>query len=202
MTKQNATTIPLRCRCGAFRGSVDADDGIHVVCYCDDCRAYVHALDRKDLLDENGGSEIWQTTPSRLKVSAGLDQVRCLRLSAKGMLRWHTVCCQTPIGNSMSNPGVPFIGLLRAVLDVDDAGVTVLGPPTRMQARFALGTPPAGSEQTASLRTIARVVRFLAKARLWGAQKPHPFFVDGAPLVTPRVLTPAERARFERGTLV
>ena len=187
------TLVTLRCRCGVLQGSLDVapKSGMHVVCYCDDCRAYAHALGRADVLDENGGTELFATTPSRLSLTSGFEPVRCLRLSGKGMLRWHSGCCSTPIANTMTSPGVPFVSIFRAFIATDDAAV--LGPITRVQARFAKGVPPADAEQSASLATIVRNVRFLLAGRLRGAHKPNPFFVEGKPVVTPRVLTFAER---------
>ena len=37
----------------------------------------------------------------------GTDAMRCLRLSDKGVLRWHTDCCRTPIGNTAASPRFP-----------------------------------------------------------------------------------------------
>ena len=37
-------TIPLRCRCGEVRGvalDMAPDTCTHIVCYCDDCRAFL-----------------------------------------------------------------------------------------------------------------------------------------------------------------
>lgn len=186
-------SFSLRCGCGTLKGTVDVAprSGLHVVCYCDDCRAYAHALERPDLLDEHGGTEIFQTAPARLKFTSGFEQARCMRLSDRGMFRWYAGCCNTPIANVMTSPGVPILGLFTALIDTDDT--SVLGPITRVQARFATGTPPGDAEQTASLATIARVVRFMIAGRLRGAHKPHPFFVDGRPAAGPRVLTSAER---------
>ena len=33
----------------------------------------------------------------------GKDRLACMSLSDKGMLRWYTTCCNTPIGNTMRN---------------------------------------------------------------------------------------------------
>jgi hypothetical protein len=191
-------SLSLRCGCGALQGTVDVAprSGLHVVCYCDDCRAYAHALDRSDLLDKNGGTEIFQTAPSRLKFTSGFEQARCLRLS--GMFRWYAGCCNTPIANVMARPGLPILGLASALIEIDDT--SVLGPITRVQARFATGSPPADAERTASLATIARVLRFVVAGRLRGAHKPHPFFIDGRPAASPRVLSGTERDALREAT--
>lgn len=198
--RPNADILTLRCRCGQLRGRVDASSsgrrrpGLHVVCYCDDCRAYVRALKRPELLDRFGGSAIWQTTPARITLDTGREQLACLKLGDKGMLRFHSACCATPIGNALG-AGWPFVGLLRACLEVDDASAQRLfGAPTHVHGRLALGDVSAFAEPRASLRTIARTVGFLLRARLAGAQRPTAFFdAAGRPVVTPRVLSGAER---------
>jgi hypothetical protein len=176
-----------------MQGSLDVFEGsgMHLVCYCDDCRAYAHAIGRADILDENGGTELFPTTPSRVSFASGMEQVQCLRLSDRGMLRWYSGCCSTPIANTMTGSSAPFVSIFRVFMDIDDD--SVLGPITRVQARFALGVPPPDAERSASVRTMLRTVRFLLGAWLRGQHEPNPLFPDGRPVVTPRVLTTAER---------
>ncbi|NRF65532.1 hypothetical protein HLB44_00910 [Aquincola sp. S2] len=194
-------SVALRCRCGAVRGRVDTSlaarrrAGLHVICYCDDCRAYLRAIERDDLLDRFGGSALWQTAPARVVIDAGRERIACLRLSDKGMLRWHSSCCRTPIGNTLAGAGWPFVGMLRACLDIDAGQAdAAFGPATHVNGRRALGDVSAFAEPTASLRTIARTAAFLLRSRLAGRQSPTPFFdAAGRPVVTPRVLSTAER---------
>jgi len=40
------------------------------------------------VLDRAGGTDIFQMPTGRLKLTAGTEAVRCLRLSGKGILRW------------------------------------------------------------------------------------------------------------------
>src|SRR6516165_11874687 len=85
--------LPLRCRCGYMRGvasDVSPSNGFRFVCYCKDCQAFARFLERPDVLDPTGGTDIFQMPPTHVKLSAGTDAVRCLRLSAKGVLRWYT----------------------------------------------------------------------------------------------------------------
>lgn len=185
--------VPLRCRCGAMKGTLEVGLGMHGVCYCDDCQAYAHALGRADVLNERGGSELWQTRPTYVKLTEGREHLRCLRLSDKGMFRFHAGCCSTPVGNTMTNPRVPFVGVSRAF--IDHVGIDeLLGPATGAQGRFAIGGVPPGVAPTATLGNIARIVAFLARSFVARAHKPTPFFDDaGKPVVVPRVLTKSER---------
>src|SRR5262249_10631143 len=106
--------LPLRCRCGHVRGvasEISSSTGCRVLCYCKDCQAFARFLELADVLDAAGGTDIFQMPPGRVKLSAGMDAVRCLRLSNRGIYRWYTDCCRTPIGNT-AGPRVPLIGLI------------------------------------------------------------------------------------------
>ncbi|MDL2358609.1 MAG: DUF6151 family protein, partial [Pseudomonadota bacterium] len=165
--------------------------GMHLVCYCDDCRAFAHALERADILDGAGGSELLVTTPSTLALTAGMDQLRCLRLSPKGMLRWYWDCCNTPLANTSPGAGLPFLSIHRAFIDVDDSAL--LGTPIRVQACHAKGPVPAPAERTTSLPTMLKIVAFLFSGWVRRAHQPNALFADGKPVVAPRVLSAAER---------
>ncbi|MGZ3286368.1 MAG: DUF6151 family protein, partial [Xanthobacteraceae bacterium] len=78
--------LPLRCRCGRMRGvasNVSPSSGFRFVCYCSDCHAFARFLDRADVLDPAGGTDIFQMPPARVKLTAGTDALRCLCLSGK-----------------------------------------------------------------------------------------------------------------------
>ncbi len=189
-------TIPLRCRCGAVTGHGDtAGGGFHSVCYCDDCQAFAHAIGRADILDAWGGSELWQAPPSQIRITKGVDQLRCLRLSDKGMLRFYTACCSTPVGNTMSSAKVPFVGVSTAFVALSPAERNAaLGPEECVQGRFARPGVPAGVHRSAPPGLILRVVWFLLRGFLAGRARPSAFFgPTGTPVVVPRILTAAER---------
>lgn len=38
------------------------------------------------------------------------ENLACLRLTDKGLLRWYSTCCQTPIGNTSANWKISFVG--------------------------------------------------------------------------------------------
>jgi hypothetical protein len=111
--------LPLRCRCGHVRGiasAVSSSTGGRVLCYCKDCQAFARFLERADVLDAAGGTDIFQMPPGRVNLTAGMDAVRCLRLSNRGVYRWYTDCCRTPIG-SIAGPRVPLIGVIHCFMD-------------------------------------------------------------------------------------
>jgi hypothetical protein len=198
--------LPIRCSCGALRGvarGVSGACGNRVVCYCDDCQSFAHFLDRaEDTLDAHGGTEIFQTSPARIEITAGADRLACMRLTPKGLLRWYAACCRTPIGNTLASRQVPFVGLVVACLDHPSLD-SALGPiRVRGHARFAVGTP-AGAHRSFPATAIARLLWNSLVARLRGDHRRSPFFdrETGAPVSAPRVLSAAERAavRTRRG---
>jgi hypothetical protein len=193
------TLVPLRCRCGQARGSLDLGAPLskHVVCYCNDCRAFMVALGREDLLDPSGGSELYVTAPSRLKLTAGSSELRCVRLSDKGMLRWHWACCNTPLANTRTAPGLPFVSIHRAFIELGDGHS--LGPLKHVQTRHATASLPSGAKQWPALAMIVETLAFLGIGRLRGAQQPNPLFAEGLPRVTPHILSADERIALGSG---
>jgi hypothetical protein len=103
-TSNLPSDVPLRCRCRHVRGvaiDVSPSSGFRFVCYCEDCQAFARFLGRADVLDWAGGTDIFQMPPGRVKLTSGMDAMRCLRLSPKSrVLRWYADCCRTPIGNT------------------------------------------------------------------------------------------------------
>jgi hypothetical protein len=195
------TDVQLRCDCGKVRGvaaDVAPSTGNRMVCYCDDCQAFAHFIERRDLLDAWGGSDIFQMAPGRLRISDGVDQMRCMRLGPKGMFRWYAGCCRTPIANTIA--ALPFAGLHPAFIDRDVDRDVVLGRPRAYaMARFAIGTPSHADGKTpvgVILRVLWLMVGWIAR----GKAKPSPFFdANKRPIAEPKVLSEDERARLPRG---
>src|ERR1700676_68817 len=77
--------------------------------------AFARFLERPDVLDAAGGTDIFHMPAGRVKLTAGADAVRCLQFSGK-VFRWYTDCCRTPIGNT-AGPRFPVIGLIHSFMD-------------------------------------------------------------------------------------
>jgi hypothetical protein len=204
------TDVELECACGKLRGqarAVSASSGSRVICYCDDCQAFARFLGSRGgevsgpgILDERGGTDLFQMAPSRVQLTSGVETLGCVRLSEKGMHRWYCTECKTPIGNTLG-PGVPFVGMIHSFMRVDRSGRSrddVLGPPlARVQTKFATPGAPLPSSPFATLRVILRSVRLLTR---WWLTRAGSFFdeVTKAPRVVPRVLSRDERSALER----
>lgn len=178
-----ATDILLECRCGALQGvvgNVPASLGDRMVCRCDDCQAYAHYLGcAEDVLDADGGTDVFPARPANLEITRGAENLRCVRLTGKGMYRWYAGCCSTPIANSMPSHRMPFAGVFSANVKQGDAG------PVR--AVLGAGKVP--------LKVIFRTLRYLLSGWIRKQHAPSPFFdsATGAPKAAPYVLTPSER---------
>lgn len=186
------STVPLKCRCGAVQGTatnITPASGNRVVCCCADCQAFASYLGSEtQILDEFGGTDIFQTTQSQLRISQGQDKLQGMRLSEKGLLRWYTSCCNTPVGNTM-NASMPFIGVIHSFMDLPDRD-TALGPVRAfVQTQYAIGSPsyPTHHEKY-PLGITFRIVRKMLLWKLRGNHKPSVFFDEnGRPNVKPIV---------------
>lgn len=200
--------LPIRCACGVLRGrlrEVSSESGNRCVCYCDDCQSFAHFLGRADeILDANGGTDIFQMSSGRIEFSEGLAQLACLRLTDSGMLRWYAACCGTAIGNTPGTSRVPFVGLIHSCVDHTGKGLSrdrTLGP-IRMRGfgRFARGDRSGlEADDGAPASMQARVIAILQRAIESGEQGRSPFFEAEAdePRVSPRILTAAELSEVE-----
>jgi hypothetical protein len=194
--------LPLRCRCGRMRGvasNVSPSSGFRFVCYCKDCQAFARFLDRADVARPRRRNGHLPHAPGRVKLTAGTDALRCLRLSNK-VLRWYTECCRTPIANTPAGPGFPVIGMVHSFMDHGAAGYSrdeVLGPPLcRIYERSAVGPLPPNAPRPPSVGVFARRASKMLGWWVRGLSRPTPFFDDRtkAPCAVPRVLTRNERA--------
>jgi hypothetical protein len=169
--------IEMRCRCGEVRGIV-ADPSPRsvnrVVCYCDDCQAFLHQLGRADLLNGKGGSDIVQVAPAALGFTKGQHRIAGLRLTPKGLYRWYATCCNTPVGNTMG-PAIPFVGIFAQSVDPPRPDDFFGVPVAEIFGKCAVGEPPPGSTRfnpMMFLRAIGKVVGWRFGGKAW----PHPFF--------------------------
>ncbi|MGI9394615.1 MAG: DUF6151 family protein, partial [Boseongicola sp.] len=104
------------CRCGAFHARIDLRRHGRVVCYCKFCQAFSKHTESTDQLDSSGGTDLIQTVPERISILAGTGQLRCLRLSRKGPLRWYVACCGVPLGSTFSRRFLPYLTVTVAGL--------------------------------------------------------------------------------------
>lgn len=189
------TDIALECACGKVKGTLrgaSPSSGTRLLCYCGDCQAYGRFLGRDDILDPWGGISVFQAAPAHVTISDDAGALAGMRLSEKGLYRWYCAECKTPVGNSMT-PSVAFVGMstnMMRGIDLD----AVLGPVVgHIQQKSAKnGGPPFPQN---NFRVITTALRHFVGWKLRGLGMPHPFWKDRQTTrVTPRVLSPTERA--------
>lgn len=183
------TVAEWSCECGATRAGIDLGDGSRLVCYCDDCQAFLRALGAEDRLDPAGGTDLFQTTPDRIEVTAGKENLACLRLTDKGPLRWSASCCDAPFANSLTTRQVPFVSVhVSGIAARDTLGEVV----ARVNRKFA--TARVEGRKGALGPIVWAILRRAATARLTRRHRDTPFFDDkGRPVAEVRRLTDAER---------
>jgi hypothetical protein len=169
----------------------------HVVCHCDGCHTYAHVLGRATaVLDQRGGTELFQMSPRQLVIETGREQLACMRLTEKGALRWYTKCCRTPIAHTLDSKRNPFMAVNHACVDWETAWHPrdrVLGPiRARVNGRFGRGQ--ASALRAGPMALASMLLHYVPMYTWWflrGDAKHSPF-VDSA---TGELIAPIERVR-------
>lgn len=179
------TTQHLSCSCGKTQWSLSATQpGRHIICYCKDCQAAPRHLGQSQIMDDNGGTHIWQTVPTTLDFTSSPD-IACIRLSPKGLLRWYAACCGTPIANTLPKPGFPFLG---AILPTPAEGFGPVRGWVNVSATH--GKVKQKGQESAIATLIGRAIGAFVQQKTRNT-----FFTDaGQPIIAPKVLTLAERS--------
>jgi hypothetical protein len=162
------------------------------VCYCSDCQAFAHFLGRpSEILDAQGGTDVIQTRPANVTFTQGREALACMRLTEKGLLRWYTGCCNTPIGNTLSNFRVSFVGLVHSCLEGAGESLDDSFGPVRAYVNTKSAKGEVRSSSIATMSVILRFIAMVARARIDGSYKRTPFFSadTGIPIVTPTVFS-------------
>ena len=195
--------VPVKCSCGAVAGvarNLSASTTNHVVCSCKGCQSYAHFLGRTDdMLDADGGSNIFQLNPKNFEITEGMDHVTCMRVTPDGPLRWYADCCKTPLGNTFPKGGVPFLGVLPICTGhkgSSEAVEKMVGP-----VRGHVNSPqplPFGGR----VKNFLMLVRFASKLAWWrltGGRSYKPFFDADTmkPIRQPLTISDEERAALE-----
>ena len=179
------------CRCGDVNLRIAVPRraaGTRITCFCADCQTAAHLhQDGEDMLNAAGGTDIWQTTPDRITITDGIENLEVLRLSPKGLFRWHAACCGTPLLNTLPNLKLPFSGIVLRQSALTEAQ-EVFGAVTCV-AGAADAIPETADAPTN--RGFAKagwaVVRRMVAAWLRGARSPLKG-AGGAPVSPVRVI--------------
>ena len=121
------TEVAFTCECGSLEGiahGVSPRTGNHCVCYCVDCQCFARYLDRADeVLDDNGGTAIFQLSAGKVEITKGQEHLACMRLSPNGLMRWYARCCNSPVANTLESTALPFAGMIMTLFGAGRAHV-------------------------------------------------------------------------------
>ena len=199
MTSVMQGNLSIQCKCGELQGTVtgiSSKNGYWVVCYCDDCQAFAHFLGNSDRsLDAHGGTDLFQMSPARLRITQGIEQLACVRLTRKGPFRWYSKCCKTPVGNTPPTYQLPFIGLIHSSIATAKQPLDELlgSEQIRVMGKFAI--PVNGELPDAHggfpLSHIARILWKILGWRIRGDHRHSPFFdrQTGEPIAAVQILS-------------
>lgn len=182
--------LHMKCQCGKVRGNVSIGSKLfhnRVVCYCDDCQAFVKHLKQPHILNAYGGSDVFQVSASQLTITQGHSEIGCLTVTRGGVHRWFAKCCNTPLGNTL-NARWPLVGLLHHCIE-EDLDKMVGRPVGSVFCKFATGEIPKEVKGPWSHKQVA--AHLILKIVLWQVLRkgrPSPFYLQGKPTVKPYCL--------------
>ena len=187
--------VVVSCKCGTLKGVLhdcSTKTGSHVLCYCKDCQAGAHHLNATHVLDEFGGTDIFQTVPSQVEITQGQDKLACFRLSPKGLVRWYAACCNTPMFNTLDSPKLCFVGIATAVIEGEEYK-PLIGPLIAVNSAENAHGAPDDFKSYGYMKAGLHILKRNFAAKLRGNRTSLFFDGDGSPIVTPRILTLEER---------
>ncbi len=184
--------LKLRCQCGQVQGTihnVTPSSGNRLTCYCKDCRQFAEMCSNElEILNAQGGMEVYQVAPASVTIEKGIENIGCVRLTKRGIFRWYTTCCHTPIANT-PKPKVPFVGLIHSIIDRQD--FEQKAGPNRGDAypeQAINNQDNVISESKTRKILIFRMLAKLASYKLTGKGLPNPFFDQNQrPIVKPSI---------------
>ncbi len=174
--------IELECLCGAVKGNIRVVPGsfFHVHCLCCDCQKFATHLENKaNILDEHGGSELFQTYPEFMKITEGQDNISAVQLKDKGIYRWHTTCCNMPLANTMNSAKIPFVGVSVKLMKFsnEQEKIDALGPVIlKAFGRHSIGEMPKDAHAKFPLSFMPKIIGFMLKGIFMKKNIPSPFF--------------------------
>ena len=201
--------LPIRCSCGAVQGVVQGVSPNAVnrcICYCESCQRYLRELGKAEqVLDENGGTDVFQVSPRRVTLAQGDDRLGCLQLTRKGAFRWYATCCNTPIANTLPNSRFPFVAILHdACIDRSalDAPLDAHLGPVRAGVNHGFDKERAKALRATRWDLLPMFLRLSPMTLAWAIRGDHrrsPFFdaTTGDPIVAPgrKPESPGDAAR-------
>lgn len=189
-----SNVVNLRCTCGAVKGKLHVvdDSFLLIKCLCCDCQSFASYLgNEENILDEHGGTELFQTYPAHMEITDGTENIGCVQLREKGTYRWHTTCCNMPLANTLTSPKVPFVSVSAKLMqfDTEQDKLNIVGP-VKMKAfgKYAKGEMPQDAHPKIPLSIMPKLIGFMIRGMFGKKNVPSPFFRDKEPVVKATIL--------------
>ena len=186
-----SSTVDLKCSCGTVQGTltIAPKEFFHVECFCCDCQLYAYRLNNEDkILSEHGGSELFQTYPANVQITAGHSRIACMQLTENSLYRWHTTCCDMPLANTTTSSKMPFVGLFTSFMEFknDQEKMKMLGPiAIKAYGKYIKGPIPKDVYSKYPVSYLFKMASFMLKGKLNKKHTPSPFFNGTKPIVEP-----------------
>ena len=187
----------ISCDCGIFQGEItDCTLGVRATCYCKDCQMFAAYLGKTDdVLDQVGGTEVVGLRHSTIRFINGAENIKCISLGSKGLLRWYTDCCKTAIGNTPRNFKVSHIGLIHNCIRGTSSDFEKSFGSVKLRVNTESAKKPIKAKKP-SLGIVFHYLLSITKEFVFSRYKLSPFFNEsGEPLVEVEVLTKEHRQR-------
>lgn len=166
-----AAETPFRCRCGQIEGALHAPQkrGIHLVCFCDSCRA--GALHCGDAPPRGQPVDLYLTQPENVTIHRGSDKLEPFVFSPRGIIRWKAGCCGVQMFSSQPDPRTAFMSVRADRFD----NVQDLGP---VVCRSFI---PKGNGKTKheGIGALMKLIAGAVRARLTGKWRQTPLYDTG-----------------------
>ncbi|WP_341713861.1 DUF6151 family protein [Erythrobacter sp.] len=195
--------LPFACKCGSVTGVIEhanPQEGDRVVCHCVDCRDLVRHLGQEArVLDDLGGTDLYQSRCARVKLQSGRDKLASLHMTEGKTLRWYASCCQSPLFNTYANGRVPYVTTLLANTDADKREILLGDPIGHVFPQQATGDA-SGLRELSFARLMWRFFRRMLKDLVVGDRRRSALFDAKTlePIAKPRHLTLAEQQALGR----
>ena len=180
---------PFSCECGKIKGEVAAmtKGGIHLVCYCEYCRA--GALHSGDSLEEGAPLDLYLTPPHNITISAGRENLEPFAFSPKGIVRWKASCCKGQMFSTQSNPKTAFMSICTERLETP----TAAGPIVTK----SFVPKPNGKTGQQGVGGLIRLIFMAIGARISGKWKKTALYDTSTlkPIIPVTVLPKGEKAK-------
>nr|WP_247718178.1 DUF6151 family protein [Qipengyuania proteolytica] len=190
--------MPFACECGEVSGFVrqaTPSQGDHIVCCCSDCRDLArHFRKESRILEDHGGTPLYQSRCARLEIGTGKHRLACLHMTEQATTRWYAECCGTPLFNTYKNGRIPYVTTLLGNCDPASVDARLGQPLGYLFLDEATGDTSKLPAMPMS-RLIRRFFLRMVKDILSGDRRRNPLFDASTlePIAAPRRLRMEER---------